>query len=72
MTLTKFRLNEIVDAAKRDELNEILKREEPLSVQTSLRVWIASFDAGGVPYHAAVRWGRRHDVAEDLEGYQVP
>ncbi len=71
MVLTNFQLTEITDKAQQDELNGILRREDPAFVQTSPNVWIASFNADRVPYHAAIRLGRRPDVADDLGGYQV-
>ena len=71
MNLTNFQLVEITDISKRDELNAILKREDGGFVQTSANVWIASFEADGVLRHAAIRLGRRPDIADDLKGYQV-
>jgi hypothetical protein len=71
MKLTNFSLGEITDTAKRDELNSIMKREDGAFVPTSVRVWMASFEAEGIPRHAAIRLGRRPDIADDLKGYQA-
>jgi hypothetical protein len=71
MNLTNFRLVEITEPSKRDELNAVMKREDGAFAQTSANVWIASFEADGIPRHEAIRLGRRPDTADDLKGYQV-
>ena len=66
MQLTDFFIKEVTDTAKRDELNDHLKRERPQFVQTDERVWMAVFKIDGLQRVAAIRVGHANEVAADI------
>jgi hypothetical protein len=70
MVLTNFKLHEITDAKLRDELNGKLAIDNEFT-QSKPNVWIADFEADGVRYQAGIRLGHRHDVASDIEQFDV-
>jgi len=69
MVLSKFTVHEVTDVKQRDELNAKLADDE--FIQTEPRVWIISFESDGVAYSAGFRLGRRKDVADTIDQYDI-